>query len=71
MPPGPLVIEFFRLLNSEPKAALDMLSKWGPNFLLGIAGSLPRESSALYTDGAANGTDPSAAQGRAAGLAPR
>ncbi len=37
----------------------------------GKLGSLPRESSALYSDGAANGTDPSFSQGRAAGIAPR
>lgn len=31
-----IALQFFRLMNAQPKEALELLARWGPNFLLGI-----------------------------------
>jgi hypothetical protein len=31
-----ITAQFFRLMNAQPKEALELLGHWGPNFLLGI-----------------------------------
>jgi hypothetical protein len=31
-----IVMELFQLLNAQPKEAIDLLSHWGPNFVLGL-----------------------------------
>jgi hypothetical protein len=31
-----IVMEFFQLLKVEPKSAIELLSRWGPNFILGL-----------------------------------
>jgi gas vesicle protein len=66
-----IVVEFFRLLDSQPKDSIELLKSWGPSFLLGILviaviGKLLTQMLDISRDGVAAQTQMAEAIGRIA-----